>query len=62
MKTTAPMRLKLTYLNYPPGGDKKLCDCCDEEKQCASITMVWGDVAVICKDCLEGIVKEFSSE
>jgi hypothetical protein len=54
-------KIKKVYLNYPPG-EVKLCDLCDEEKPCASITFICGDVAIICKDCLTDILKEFDNE
>ena len=34
-------------------GDSKICDGCDKQKEhVASIKMVWGDVACICRDCI----------
>ncbi len=54
-------KIKKIYLCYPPAGydSMAVCDCCDELKEYASITMICGDVACICKDCLMLIVKEF---
>jgi hypothetical protein len=48
-------KIRLLYID----GDKKLCDGCDENKKTASIEMICGDVAIICKDCLKDILKEF---
>lgn len=52
-------KCKKVYLNYPPDDTELPCDCCDENKKLASITMLCGDVACICKECLELIIKEF---
>jgi len=51
-------KLKRLYLLYIDG-DEKECDCCDETKVCASIEMMWGDIAIVCKDCLQLIINEF---
>lgn len=40
-------------------GEKRLCDCCDEEKRGISLFMLCGDSAMICKDCLKGMLKLF---
>ena len=44
--------------------DERLCDGCDETKQCASIQAIstdnnHGDVMILCKDCLLEIVGHF---
>ena len=44
--------------------NERLCDGCDETKQCASIRAIstdsrGGDVMVLCKDCLLEIVGHF---
>lgn len=39
--------------------EDRLCDGCDEEKKCASISSIGGDVTVICKDCLQEIIDNF---
>ena len=49
---------KKVYVNYPPDGTIVACDCCDEQKEYLSITMLCGDVACICKECLESMAKE----
>lgn len=49
-------RFHLLYID----GDKKPCDCCDEEKICASVEDIIGNVWIICKDCLQDIIKEFN--
>lgn len=51
-------KIKRLYLLYIDG-DEKECDCCAKQKICASVVMMWGDIAIICKDCLEEIIKEF---
>jgi len=40
-------------------GDERTCDCCDDQKICASIVNLIGDVTIVCKDCLMDVVKEF---
>ena len=56
-------KIKKVYLCYPPGGYDSIsvCDCCDEMKEYASISMICGDVACICKDCLKVIINEFET-
>lgn len=53
-------KVRLLYVD----GDKKLCDGCDEMKECASIQAIstdnnHGDVMILCKDCLLEIVGHF---
>ena len=49
-------KIKKVYVMYVDG-DEKLCDCCDEKKSgIASIRMLCGDIACICKDCVEDIL------
>jgi hypothetical protein len=50
--------IKKVYLLYIDG-DKKICDCCDEDKELASIVPLCGDVMCICKECLQLIINEF---
>ena len=42
-------------------GDEKLCDGCDERKVCASLSSISGDVSIVCKDCLNEILKHFEN-
>jgi len=39
--------------------DIMICDCCDEEKELASIVPLCGDIMCICKECLQLIINEF---
>lgn len=48
-------KVQLLYID----GDKKLCDGCDTNKECASIKDISGNVMVICKDCLTEIIEQF---
>ena len=56
--------LKKVYLNYVDAAEEtgRHCDCCDENKQLASIFPLCGDAMCICKDCLMLIVNEFQEE
>jgi len=42
--------------------DPRTCDSCDEQKECGSFSDLLGYVWIICKDCLQGYVKEFEKE
>lgn len=42
--------------------DPVICDCCDENKQCAHLSMLDGTIAVICKDCLQLMVDAFEDK
>jgi len=47
---------KKVYVMYKDG-DKKLCDCCDEKKSgVASIVMLCGDIACLCRECVRDIL------
>jgi hypothetical protein len=53
-------KVRLLYVD----GDNKLCDGCDEMKECASIQGIstdkhHGDVIILCKDCLLEIISHF---
>lgn len=39
--------------------EKRLCDGCNEKKECASINDITDNVMVICKDCLQEIINAF---
>lgn len=54
------LKAKLLFISE----NDRNCDFCDEVKQCASISAIStdtniGDVIIVCKDCLEEIIKEF---
>jgi hypothetical protein len=49
--------LKVTLLFID--SEDRLCDGCDEEKKCASISAISREVTVICKDCLQEIIDNF---
>ncbi len=55
---SAGENIKKAYLNYVDE-DLSECDCCDEQKQCCSITSLGNDVLHICRDCLQLIINEF---
>jgi len=49
-------KIKKVHVLYVDG-DAKTCDGCDQKKTgVASIRMLCGDVACICKDCVEDIL------
>ena len=48
-------KVQLLYIDV----DEKLCDGCDEDKKCASIRDISGNVMIICKDCLNEIIEQF---
>jgi hypothetical protein len=50
--------LKVTLLFID--SEDRLCDGCDEEKKCASISAIDGTVTVICKGCLQEIINQFN--
>lgn len=55
-------RCKKVYVMYIDG-DTKLCDGCDIQKEgVASIRMICGDVACICKDCIKDIITVWDEE
>jgi hypothetical protein len=41
---------------------KKECDFCDEEKECASLNWLNGDVICVCKDCLQEFINAFDEK
>ena len=50
------MRVKTGLIHID--SDRKECDFCDKQKECASID--WFDgVIVVCKDCLQEFVNAF---
>jgi len=48
-------KVSLIYVD----GDPKTCDGCDEQKVCASVRDIVGNVMIICKDCLQEIIDHF---
>ena len=48
-------KISLMFIYEEP----RLCDGCDEMKKCATLNMICGDVAIICKDCLTEIIEQF---
>lgn len=48
-------KISLLYIDEA----EKTCDGCDENKKCASISAVSGNVSIICKDCLQEIIDKF---
>lgn len=51
------MMFKLVYVD----GDPKTCDGCHQQNICASIDVVGGNVACVCKSCLRKVVNEFET-
>jgi len=60
-KEGQPIRKIFLYL-IDDEKDPVVCDCCDEKKQCAHLSMMNGSIAVICKDCLQLMVDAFLSK
>jgi len=40
--------------------DNKICDGCDEHVRCASLSLLGGGVAILCEDCITGILEELN--
>lgn len=54
------LKAKLLFVDERP----KICDFCDNDGMCATLQSIStdnirGDIIVVCKKCLEDIIKEF---
>jgi len=57
MKNKTGNKIYLMFVDEDP----KLCDGCDKIKVCASLD-IFGDVTIICKDCLAEMVACFQDD